>query len=208
VSYGSPWSSGESQARTPHSGRAVAAHRVSRLGCQAASNEQCARRPLIRRPALAADADEGRPPSSGSREVGVSICPARLANARRTPPLGGGVSCSTGASDPKARPLRMALTVRVKRQRISNNSMARSAAMMNTAMRHTIKVYSIAAAPSSSFRRRCHVWTPPADQGLFLALRGSWVRSCLRPHMRAPPSIVFLPMAIRGELSFPQGIPC
>jgi hypothetical protein len=28
------------------------------------------------------------------------------------------------------------------------------------------------------------------------------------PHMRAPPSIVFLPMAIRGELSFPQGIPC
>jgi hypothetical protein len=33
----------------------------------------------------------------------------------------------------------MALTVRVKRQRISNNSMARSAVMMNTAMRHTIK---------------------------------------------------------------------
>jgi len=31
----------------------------------------------------------------------------------------------------------------------------------------------------------------PADQGLFLALRGSWERSCLRPHMRAPPSIVF-----------------
>jgi hypothetical protein len=29
VSYGSPWSSGESQARTPHSGRAVAAHRLS-----------------------------------------------------------------------------------------------------------------------------------------------------------------------------------
>jgi transposase len=28
VSYGSPWSSGESQARTPHSGRAVAAHRL------------------------------------------------------------------------------------------------------------------------------------------------------------------------------------
>jgi hypothetical protein len=28
---------------------------------------------------------------------------------------------------------------------------------------------------------RCHVWTPLADQGLFLALRGSWVRSCLRP---------------------------
>jgi hypothetical protein len=26
-----------------------------------------------------------------------------------------------------------------------------------------------------------HVWTPLADQGLFLALRGSWVRSCLRP---------------------------
>jgi hypothetical protein len=37
----------------------------------------------------------------------------------------------------------------------------------------------------------CHVWTPLADQGLFLALRGSWERSCLRPHMRAPPSIVF-----------------
>ena len=28
---------------------------------------------------------------------------------------------------------------------------------------------------------RCHVWTPLADQGQFLALRGSWVRSCLRP---------------------------
>jgi hypothetical protein len=24
--------------------------------------------------------------------------------------------------------------------------------------------------------RHCHVWTPLADQGLFLALRGSWVR--------------------------------
>ena len=31
------------------------------------------------------------------------------------------------------------------------------------------------------FRRHCHVWTAPADKGLFLALRGSWVRSCLRP---------------------------
>jgi hypothetical protein len=41
-------------------------------------------------------------------------------------------------------------------------------------------------------RRHRHVWTPLADQGLSLALRGSWVRSCLRPHMRAPPSIVFL----------------
>jgi len=30
-------------------------------------------------------------------------------------------------------------------------------------------------------RRRCHVWTAPADQGLFSALRWSWVRSCLRP---------------------------
>ena len=29
-----------------------------------------------------------------------------------------------------------------------------------------------------------HVWTPLADQGLFLALRGSWVRSCLRPFAR------------------------
>jgi hypothetical protein len=29
--------------------------------------------------------------------------------------------------------------------------------------------------------RSCHVWTPLADQGLFLALRGWWVRSCLRP---------------------------
>jgi hypothetical protein len=27
----------------------------------------------------------------------------------------------------------------------------------------------------------CHVWTSPADQGLFSALRWSWVRSCLRP---------------------------
>ena len=60
----------------------------------------------------------------------------------------------------------------------------------------------------NAIARHCHVWTPPADQGLFSALRWSWVRSCLRPHMRAPPSIVFLPMAIRGELSFPQGIPC
>ena len=33
--------------------------------------------------------------------------------------------------------------------------------------------------------RWCHVWTPLADQGLFLALRGSWVRSCLRPFARA-----------------------
>jgi hypothetical protein len=48
----------------------------------------------------------------------------------------------------------------------------------------------------------------PLIKGYFSALRGSWERSCLRPHMRAPPSIVFLPMAIRGELSFPQGIPC
>ena len=29
--------------------------------------------------------------------------------------------------------------------------------------------------------RLCHVWTTPADQGLFSALRWSWVRSCLRP---------------------------
>ena len=35
-----------------------------------------------------------------------------------------------------------------------------------------------------SYLRRCHVWTPLADQGLFLALRGSWVRSCLRPFAR------------------------
>jgi hypothetical protein len=34
-------------------------------------------------------------------------------------------------------------------------------------------------------RRHRHVWTPLADQGLFLALRGSWVRSCLRPFARA-----------------------
>ena len=33
-------------------------------------------------------------------------------------------------------------------------------------------------------RRHCHVWTAPADQGLFLALRRSWVRSCLRPFAR------------------------
>ena len=30
-------------------------------------------------------------------------------------------------------------------------------------------------------RGHCHVWTSLADQGRFLALRGSWVRSCLRP---------------------------
>jgi hypothetical protein len=30
----------------------------------------------------------------------------------------------------------------------------------------------------------CHVWTAPADQGLFLALRRSLVRSCLRPFAR------------------------
>jgi secreted trypsin-like serine protease len=29
--------------------------------------------------------------------------------------------------------------------------------------------------------RLCHVWTAPADQGLFSALHWSWVRSCLRP---------------------------
>jgi glutamate dehydrogenase/leucine dehydrogenase len=29
-----------------------------------------------------------------------------------------------------------------------------------------------------------HVWTAPADQGLFSALRWSWVRSCLRPLAR------------------------
>ena len=34
-------------------------------------------------------------------------------------------------------------------------------------------------------KRHRHVWTPLADQGLFLALRGSWVRSCLRPFARA-----------------------
>ena len=67
---------------------------------------------------------------------------------------------------------------------------------------------SITLLSNEETARHCHVWTPLADQGLFWALRGSWVRSCLRPHMRAPPSIVFLPMAIRGELSFPQGIPC
>ena len=39
-------------------------------------------------------------------------------------------------------------------------------------------------------------------------LRTSRERSCLRPHMMAPPSIVILPMPIRGELSFPQGFPC
>ena len=33
--------------------------------------------------------------------------------------------------------------------------------------------------------RHRHVWTPLADQGLFLALRWSWVRSCLRPFARA-----------------------
>ena len=33
--------------------------------------------------------------------------------------------------------------------------------------------------------RRCHVWMTPADQGLCLALRGSWVRSCLRPLARS-----------------------
>jgi len=33
-------------------------------------------------------------------------------------------------------------------------------------------------------RATCHVWMSPADQGLFLALRGSWVRSCLRPFAR------------------------
>jgi len=33
-------------------------------------------------------------------------------------------------------------------------------------------------------KRQCHVWMSPADQGLFSALRGSWVRSCLRPFAR------------------------
>ena len=46
----------------------------------------------------------------------------------------------------------------------------------------------------------------PADQGLFSALRWSWVRSCVRPHMMIPPSMVFA-IAIRGELSFLQGFP-
>jgi hypothetical protein len=31
---------------------------------------------------------------------------------------------------------------------------------------------------------RCHVWMSPADQGLFSALRWSWMRSCLRPCAR------------------------
>jgi hypothetical protein len=50
----------------------------------------------------------------------------------------------------------------------------------------------------------------PVVKGLVEALRTLRVRSCLRPHMRAPPSIVFMPMPmpIRGELSFPQGFPC
>src|SRR5580704_3704936 len=36
-----------------------------------------------------------------------------------------------------------------------------------------------------------HVWTALADQGLFGVMRSSRVRSCLRPHMMDPPSIVF-----------------
>ena len=38
-------------------------------------------------------------------------------------------------------------------------------------------------APEQTGRLR-HVWTAPADQGLFSALRRSWVRSCLRPFAR------------------------
>src|SRR5471030_143211 len=34
------------------------------------------------------------------------------------------------------------------------------------------------------FIGRCHVWTTLADQGLFSALRRSWMRSCLRPFAR------------------------
>ena len=66
------------------------------------SNEQ-APDSAIRRPAPAADADKRRPRSGGSR-ARRSICPA--ANAGRTLPPSGGVSCTTGASDPKARALR------------------------------------------------------------------------------------------------------
>jgi Mg2+-importing ATPase len=38
--------------------------------------------------------------------------------------------------------------------------------------------------PLLPIQGHCHVWTAPADQGLFLALRRSWVRSCLRPFAR------------------------
>ena len=51
-----------------------------------------------------------------------------------------------------------------------------------------------------------HVWTAPRRQGLVEALRTLRVRSCLRPHMRAPPSIVFC--RCRSEVSsLPAGHP-
>jgi hypothetical protein len=46
---------------------------------------------------------------------------------------------------------------------------------------------------SGAVVRRCHVWTPLADRGLFLALRGSSVRSCLRPSCAenlSPPALM------------------
>ena len=70
------------------------------------TNNEQAPDSAIRRPALAADADKRRPRSGGSR-ARRSICPA--ANAGRTLPPSGGVSCTTGASDPKARALRRRL---------------------------------------------------------------------------------------------------
>ena len=42
-------------------------------------------------------------------------------------------------------------------------------------------IFDTSDMPTENGTGHCHVWTPLADQGLFLALRGSWVRSCLRP---------------------------
>jgi|ERR1700722_16573607 hypothetical protein len=43
------------------------------------------------------------------------------------------------------------------------------------------RIYRAGKLDCDICKRRCHVWTTPADQGLFSALRWSWVRSCLRP---------------------------
>ena len=64
---------------------------------------------------------------------------------------------------------------------------------------------SVASATVAGHR---HVWTTPADQGLiFGSVRVLGAVMSSASHDGSSVNS-FLPMAIRGELSFPQGIPC
>jgi hypothetical protein len=64
---------------------------------------------------------------------------------------------------------------------VSAPGFAAMRALSHAAMAKGAAGVMIAPPPPLRTDGRCHVWTPLADQGLFLALRRSWVRSCLRP---------------------------